>query len=60
MKCDAELHMADDFGDNHATIKCQLEAEHDGQHQKQYQRKDLSELGVITILWSGDEQEDED
>ncbi len=37
--CLAELHIGDDFGDNHATIKCQLPKGHSGPHQETFQRK---------------------
>ena len=38
MICGAELHIADDHGDNHATIRCQLDKGHAGPHMERFQR----------------------
>ena len=35
-KCGAELHIADDHGDNEATLCCQLTPGHPGRHREQY------------------------
>lgn len=34
--CPAELHIGDDFADNHATMKCELEDGHDGPHVEHF------------------------
>jgi hypothetical protein len=36
--CKAELEIADDYGDNHATMKCQLEKGHEGKHKEDFNR----------------------
>ena len=40
-RCNAELHIADDFGDNHATIRCELEPGHEGLHEENFIRYGL-------------------
>jgi hypothetical protein len=47
-KCKAELHIADDHGDNYATIVCQLEKDHEGRH--------VENFGDNTVLWSEDDR----
>ena len=51
-ECNARLFISDDYGDNSATIRCQLAAGHDGLHQEQYERKG----GAVTITWAVDER----
>lgn len=53
-KCGAELHIGDDFSDNHATMRCQLERRHDGPHRETYQRDDMP----VVITWHTDDRED--
>jgi hypothetical protein len=59
-KCNAELHIADDYGDNHATMKCQLEPGHAGPHREDYTHTELDNISheperlPITITWEGD------
>ena len=36
MKCKAVMTIYDDYGDNHATIRCQLEFGHEGHHQEEW------------------------
>lgn len=31
--CKAELHIGDDFGDNRATMICELQKGHEGKHR---------------------------
>ena len=51
-KCGACLFLGDDYGDNTCTIKCGLEPEHIGLHQKVFVRKDQH----VTITWHTDER----
>jgi hypothetical protein len=51
-ECNARMSIADDYGDNSATIRCQLAAGHEGLHQEQYTRKG----GTVTITWTFDER----
>lgn len=52
MICNAVLYISDDFGDNKATMSCQLESGHAGLHLEDFGR------GVVT--WKEDESECED
>lgn len=51
--CKAELYIADDHGDNHATMNCQLSEDHEGPHKEEFPR---SEKPVI-VTWEVDERE---
>ncbi len=50
-ECNAELHIADDYGDNHATMRCQLEPGHDGPHQEEFERANKP---VVVTWWCDD------
>jgi hypothetical protein len=52
-QCGACLFIADDHGDNSATISCQLTPGHDGEHKEIFKR----DHGPVTITWSGDERD---
>lgn len=51
--CGAILSIADDHGDNSATIRCQLEPGHDGPHSEKFERDDCGKVG---ITWEKDER----
>jgi len=51
-ECNAILEIADDYGDNSATIRCQLEPEHEGPHKEVFQRDGMP----VVITWHGDER----
>jgi len=53
-ECNARLYIADNFGDNHATMRCQLSKGHDGSHQEVFHR----DGGEVRVTWEGDERED--
>lgn len=53
-ECNAHLYIGDDYGDNHATIRCSLEKGHKGLHQEKFKRGD----DEITITWREDEREE--
>jgi hypothetical protein len=53
MTCKAKLYIADDYGDNHATMHCQLEEGHEGPHKEVF-RKD-----TVVVTWEEDESEEE-
>lgn len=57
--CPSQLHLADDYGDNHCTLRCQLENEHDGKHQEKF-RFNEGETGArcCVIEWVGDDSEE--
>jgi len=54
-ECNARLRIADDYGDNCATMRCQLEPGHDGLHREIFQRPD----GPVTVTWHGDARDSE-
>jgi hypothetical protein len=49
--CTAVLHIADDFGDNWATMRCQLDAGHPGPHRERYEHRD----NTVVVTWEGDD-----
>lgn len=51
-ECLAELYIADDFGDNEATIRCQLEHSHGGTHREEFERMGRP----VVITWERDER----
>ena len=52
-QCNAHLYIADDFGDNCATMRCQKPKGHDGLHQEVF-RDD-----TCTVEWENDERDEE-
>lgn len=52
-ECNAHLHIGDDYGDNHATMRCQLKAGHPGLHREQYGHPPQ----VVKIEWRLDERD---
>ena len=48
-ECNAHLRIGDDYGDNCATMRCQLEPGHNGPHQEVFQRS----AGPVTVTWFG-------
>ncbi len=49
--CGATLSIADDFGDNHATMRCQREPGHEGKHREVYKSQ---AAGEVTVEWERD------
>lgn len=47
-KCNARLHIGDNYGDGHATMLCGLDPAHDGLHKEVW---DSSHSGRVTITW---------
>jgi hypothetical protein len=54
MTCAAELHIGDDYGDNYATMRCQLEEGHDGPHQEVFSRD-----GPVVVTWVCDDSKEQ-
>jgi len=52
-ECNARLHVGDDYGDNHATMRCQLKPGHKGMHKEEYD----SHTGKVVVRWKGDHRE---
>jgi len=53
-ECNARLYIADDFGDNHATMRCQLPEGHDGLHKEEFNHD-----SPVVITWQRDERIDD-
>lgn len=51
-ECNARLFIADDFGDNTATIRCKLPMGHGGGHEERFMRDD----NEVFITWPHDER----
>jgi hypothetical protein len=57
-ECNARLFIADDYGDNRSTMRCQLAPGHDGPHKEQFTRdKDSDEANTVVITWTRDERQ---
>jgi len=54
-KCNARLEIGDNFGDNHATMRCQLEPGHRGNHRETYKTRSA---GEVTVEWEKDERKE--
>lgn len=52
-RCNAELHIADDFGDNWATMHCSLESGHEGRHHEHFERGGTP----VDLYWDVDERD---
>lgn len=52
-ECNAHLYIGDDYGDSHATIRCQLPQGHTGPHQERYRH----EPQRVTVEWTLDDKE---
>lgn len=50
-QCNARLFLADNFGDNHCTIRCQLTPGHTGKHLE------VCRSGAVEIRWEKDERQ---
>ena len=50
-ECNATLCIGDDYGDNCATMRCQLKPGHDGLHKETNNR--------FTVTWLSDDRESE-
>ena len=50
-ECNARLSIADNYGDNHATIRCQLEPGHGGMHTESFRGR------RALVMWAEDERE---
>lgn len=49
-ECNARLYIGDDYGDNHATMRCSLHAGHEGSHQETWRN------GACRLEWDGDDR----
>ena len=53
-ECNARLFVGDCYGDNHATMRCQLAPEHDGLHREVY---NSGKAGEVTVTWEHNARE---
>ena len=56
-QCNAHCYIADNYGDNHATMRCQLPKGHEGLHQEAFTKHDA---GQCILTWTHDERADGD
>ena len=56
-ECNARLYVGDDFGDNHATMRCELEPGHEGPHKEAYTQ---TLGGEVVVTWENDERVEEE
>jgi hypothetical protein len=56
-KCNARLFIGDNFGDNHATMRCSREPGHEGKHRERYTARGA---GEVSVEWDRDEREQDD
>jgi hypothetical protein len=54
--CNARLFIADNYGDNSSTMRCQLAPGHDGPHKEQFERESDNGNNVVVITWTKDER----
>jgi len=56
--CEAQLRIADDYGDNHATCHCQLRDGHEGKHREAFRTGDATTEGAVNVVveWDGDDR----
>ena len=52
-QCNAHLYIADDYGDNTSTMRCQLPDGHDGRHHEMFVRQGEP----VDVYWAVDEKE---
>lgn len=50
-ECNAHLYIADNFSDNHATMRCELRRGHTGKHQETFRSN------TCVVLWEEDERD---
>lgn len=56
-ECNAHLYIGDNYGDGHATMRCQLPDGHDGPHRERYSHRGLDgEPGPVEITWEKDDR----
>lgn len=51
-QCNARLYLADDYGDNLVTLRCQLKPAHSGEHIERFER----DGSPVEIRWVKDER----
>ena len=49
-QCNAHLYVADNFGDNHATLRCQLPKGHPANHVESFSGR------AVVVQWEKDER----
>lgn len=54
-ECNARLYIADDYGDNHVTMRCSLSPNHDGPHCEEFARGGGH---LVKVTWEKDERDE--
>lgn len=52
-ECNAHLYIGDDYGDNHATMRCGRPKGHKGIHREEFTRHGRP----VVVTWAEDEKE---
>ena len=55
-QCNARLCIGDDYGDNEATMRCQLSPGHADTHREEFKNCN----GPVVVRWHGDAREEDD
>ena len=55
--CKAAIWIKDDYGENMATMRCELEQNHEDMHKKEYTRAMLDgKTAKVAISWQGNDE----
>lgn len=52
-ECNARLRISDNFGDNHATMRCQRTPGHEGKHREVFKSR---ASGEVVVEWERDDR----
>lgn len=56
-ECNAHCYLGDNFGDNHATMRCQLPKGHEGVHREEFEREvPDGQPSRCVMTWERDER----
>lgn len=58
-ECNARLRIADDYGDNVGTMRCQRPVGHEGPHQERWRLDRERGAHNCTVTWEGDDRDDD-
>jgi hypothetical protein len=55
-ECNARVFIADNYGDNRSTMRCQLAPNHDGPHKEQFECERDDGNNIVVVTWTKDER----
>jgi hypothetical protein len=56
-ECNAHLYIGDNFGDSHATMRCQLPKGHLDFHREEYGQGNVFYKSGVGVLWLEDQRD---